>query len=123
MEILKARKGELLIFGTFDNTLGIIEKIFRIQSYKVEPYNRDNLNRLKATKLITIGKKWKGRIRFSIIKEKNRIVHIEVHKDRFINGSFVSGHNNGNAKREMNRIQGIIARTLEVEEVKKGENS
>jgi hypothetical protein len=112
VDLLRTGENRLIIYGTFDDSLEKIREIFKKQQYKISLYCENDPTRIKAIKEVTPGKKRKGKLHFSIIKNENRSIYIEAHKDRYINGSFKSDHKNNHAKRELNRLQMIIAKNL-----------
>jgi hypothetical protein len=127
MKIVRVGRNELVILGSFKKSRKILKKlreIFKRQKYKVRPYEKSKSNlkrfdfkrsdKLKATRQISPGKKKKGRLHFSIIRQKRGSIYMEVHKDRYINGHFETHHKNSQAKREAKRMLNIIAKELNI---------
>ena len=113
MKLKRAWRTELIVINTLDDSLEIIKGVFKKQKYKVGFYDK-NPTRVKAIKILTRGKERKGRLHFSAIIERDGYIHIYGHKDRCINGQFVTDHKSSQAKREMNRLQRILAKVLEI---------
>jgi len=113
VKLKRAWRTELIVIDPLDDSLEIIKGVFKKQKYKVSFYD-NNPTRLKAIRVFTRGKKRKGRLHFSAIIEEDGYIHIYGHKDRCINGQFVADHKNSQAKREMNRLQGILVKALEI---------
>lgn len=111
--LIRMGDNKLVVISPSDNALEIIKKVFKKQRYKVGFYNNDS-TQLRAIRVISRGKKRKGRLHFSILTKKDNSIHIEGHKDRYIRGHFETNHKSSQAKRETNRLQGILAKALEI---------
>ena len=129
MKIARIGRNELILInppGKSKKILKRLRKIFKKQEYKVRPYEKNenslkrfdfkNSNKLKAIKSLSPGKRKKGRLHFSIIRQRRGSIYMEVHKDRYVNGRFETHHKNSQAKREARRMQRIIAKELGIKE-------
>ena len=114
MMLIRMGDNKLRLINPLDDSLERIKMVFKKQRYKVRPYDNDP-GKLKAIKVISRGKKRKGRFHFSIIMTKDNSILIEGHKDRYLRNHFETDHNNSQSKREINRLQGILKKALEID--------
>ena len=111
MMLRRAERNELVVIDPLEDSFEVVKDIFKNQGYKVSFYD-NNPTRVKALKSVTKGKERKGRLHFSALIGTDGYIHIFGHRDRCINGCFVTDHKDSRAKREMNRLQGILMRAL-----------
>jgi ribose 5-phosphate isomerase len=113
--VILARMGnnKLVITNPSKDAFETVKEVFERQEYKVDLYLDSNPNQVKAVKILDRNDKKKGKLHFSITNRGSAVI-IDGHKDRFIDHHFESHHKSKEAKKELNRLQGILIRALKI---------